>query len=147
MNEAPLYLLDTNILVHYVRGGHVQQRIEAEYRLLATPEAPLLCYVSEAEIRSLAVQLGWEAVRLNQLGYLLTMVRRIHIHEPHILQAYVAIDSHSVASGVTMGKNDLWIAAVAHVTGATLLTTDRDFDHLQERYLLRHWIDPSTESG
>jgi hypothetical protein len=29
-----------------------------------------------------------------------------------------------------MGKNDLWIAATAHALNAILLTTDNDFDHL-----------------
>ena len=29
-----------------------------------------------------------------------------------------------------MGKNDLWIAAVAAVQGAVILTTDKDFDDL-----------------
>jgi len=33
-----------------------------------------------------------------------------------------------------MGKNDLWIAATAHVSNAILLTTDRDFDHLNGVY-------------
>ncbi len=34
-----------------------------------------------------------------------------------------------------MGKNDLWIAATAYVTGASLMTTDGDFDHLNGVYL------------
>jgi len=34
-----------------------------------------------------------------------------------------------------MGKNDLWIAAVAHILGAKLLTSDADFDHLEGVYL------------
>jgi predicted nucleic acid-binding protein len=34
-----------------------------------------------------------------------------------------------------MGKNDLWIAATASVLDATLLTTDNDFDHLQNEFL------------
>jgi tRNA(fMet)-specific endonuclease VapC len=34
-----------------------------------------------------------------------------------------------------MGKNDLWIAAVAHILGARLLTSDADFDHLGGGYL------------
>lgn len=42
-----------------------------------------------------------------------------------------------------MGKNDLWIAATASVTGATLLTTDGDFDHLESAFLTRVWIDPT----
>jgi len=34
-----------------------------------------------------------------------------------------------------MGKNDLWITATAHVTNATLLTMDKDFQHLKDVYL------------
>ncbi len=42
-----------------------------------------------------------------------------------------------------MGKNDLWIAATANATGALLLTTDKDFDHLDGAFLNRVWIDPT----
>lgn len=41
-----------------------------------------------------------------------------------------------------MGDNDLWIAATAKVTGALLLTTDKDFDHLYPVHLQRDWINP-----
>jgi len=37
---------------------------------------------------------------------------------------------------------DLWIAATAHATGARLLTTDKDFDHLHPAFVQRDWIDP-----
>jgi predicted nucleic acid-binding protein len=37
-------------------------------------------------------------------------------------------------SARNMGKNDLWIAATALATKATLITTDKDFDHLQNIY-------------
>jgi predicted nucleic acid-binding protein len=43
-----------------------------------------------------------------------------------------------------MGKNDLWIAAVAHVTQAGLMTTDNDFDHLHPLHLTLIRIDPNT---
>ena len=33
-------------------------------------------------------------------------------------------------SSITVGKNDLWIAATAHITNSKLVTTDDDFDHL-----------------
>ena len=42
-----------------------------------------------------------------------------------------------------MGKNDIWIAATAAVTGARLLTTDKDFDHFSGVYLERDWLDPA----
>jgi len=65
------------------------------------------------------------------LGYLV----RVGIDSPDVLSAYAIIDADSRRSGIKMGKNDLWIAATAHVTGATLLTTDRDFDHLEPAFL------------
>lgn len=33
-----------------------------------------------------------------------------------------------------MGKNDLWIAATAHVTQSILITTDLDFNHLHKTF-------------
>jgi tRNA(fMet)-specific endonuclease VapC len=35
-------------------------------------------------------------------------------------------------SAKNMGKNDLWIAATAATTGATLVSTDNDFAHLNK---------------
>jgi len=40
-----------------------------------------------------------------------------------------------------MGKNDIWIAATASVYGLTLLTTDKDFDHLNEVHVNLEYID------
>jgi predicted nucleic acid-binding protein len=34
-----------------------------------------------------------------------------------------------------MGKNDLWIAATAYAMNAMLLTTDGDFDHLENAFI------------
>jgi tRNA(fMet)-specific endonuclease VapC len=47
-------------------------------------------------------------------------------------------------SGITarnMGKNDLWIAASAHATKATLLTTGKDFFHLKNMFIEIQYID------
>ena len=35
-----------------------------------------------------------------------------------------------------MEKNDLWIAATASVLDASLLTTDSDFEHLHDEFLV-----------
>ena len=37
-------------------------------------------------------------------------------------------------SSRNMGKNDLWIAATASILNAKLITTDKDFDHLDKEY-------------
>ena len=137
-----LYLLDTNILVHYVRGGFLKDQMEAAYSLMTADQAALISFVTEAEIRSLASQWGWGPLKLRELDFLLTLFRRIPIEDSQeeILKAYVLIDAVSTTLGFDMGKNDLWIAATARVTTATLLTTDKDFDHLHETFLFREWI-------
>jgi tRNA(fMet)-specific endonuclease VapC len=140
--SSPLYLLDTNILLHYVRQSKLQRQIEDTFQLLMTPTVPLISYVTEAEIRSLAQQLGWGATKMNQLGFLLSTFDIIPIDWSGILKSYVEIDTYSVVTGKEMGKNDVWIAATARATSATLLTTDKDFDHLDPSFLSRIWIDP-----
>ncbi len=47
-----------------------------------------------------------------------------------MIDTYARLDHESRKLGRRMGKNDLWIAAVASVQGAVILTTDKDFDHL-----------------
>jgi tRNA(fMet)-specific endonuclease VapC len=58
---------------------------------------------------------------------------------------YAAIDSHSESIDKPMGKNDVWIAASAHALRVCLLTTDKDFDHLQTLFITREWIDPERD--
>jgi hypothetical protein len=49
-----------------------------------------------------------------------------------------------------MGKTDLWIAVTARETDRTVLTTDRDFDHLigtqptRAWSVDREWVDPAS---
>lgn len=107
--------------------------------------------MSVAEARSLGRYREWGDARLTQLGFLLTQFRRIEIDEPGIEDAYVALDVYSRSMGVKMGKNDrpegTRIAATALVAGATLLTTDSDFDHLSGVYLDCRWIDPASPAS
>ena len=62
----------------------------------------------------------------------------------NVVDAYARIDNYCERNGFVLSKNDIWIAATAHVTGTTILTTDRDFDPLHGLFLLRDWIDPSN---
>lgn len=80
---------------------------------------------------------------MQQLGFLLSLFQRVSVDEAGVLNAYVMIDVYSEQSGHSMGKNDVWIAATANAIGAPLLTTDRDFDHLDPLFITRHWIDPN----
>lgn len=140
----PLYLLDTNILVHLVRRDALGQTILANYALLTLEPKPLISIVTDGELRSLTYQFAWGEQRIDQALFLLDYFGRVPIDTLEQLHTYAVIDARSRRAGVKMGKNDVWIAAAGHVTGATLLTTDRDFDHLPSDLLTREWIDPRT---
>jgi tRNA(fMet)-specific endonuclease VapC len=140
MNSAPAYLIDTNILVHHIRDDETGRRIKTQYNLLMTEITPAYCIVTEGEIRSLAYQWVWGTGKVDAMLFLLEYFRRQPIDTPEVLAAYAAIDAYSKRVGVKMGKNDIWIAAVAHVSDLHLLTTDEDFDHLDPLFLRRDLI-------
>lgn len=140
-------LLDTNILMAYVRQSGLEKRIEARYVLnarLATTDAPLISIVTEAELRARAVRRTWGAGKL-RMNELLRRCAIVPVDGRDLINAYVQADVFTESIGRPLGsKNDLWIAATAHVTGATLLTSDRDFDPFPASFLLREWIDPTA---
>ena len=43
-------------------------------------------------------------------------------------------------SSIKMGKNDLWISATTNILGGTLLTMDKDFNHLAEVFFKLKFI-------
>ena len=51
----------------------------------------------------------------------------IPIAHPGVHQRWAEISSALRSAGLTVGQNDIWIAATASVAGMTLLTTDKDF--------------------
>lgn len=130
-------LLDSNIFVHLVRDDVVGKRLKTDRQLLMRDVIPAYCIVTEGEIRSLAYQFNWGSEKVDRMRYLLEYFRRIPIETPEVIEAYAVLDADSKSRGINMGKNDLWIAAVAHVTGFDLVTTDQDFDHLHDEYITR----------
>ncbi len=139
-SAAANYLLATNILVHYVRGDALGQRIEATYAVLTTPSTPRISIVTEGELRSLAIQWAWGRAKLRQMETLIARFVSVSLDHPGLIPAYAALDAYSRSVGRRMGKNDLWIAATARVTGGKLLTTDADFDHLAPAFLDRDLV-------
>jgi tRNA(fMet)-specific endonuclease VapC len=135
-------MLDSNILLYYVRQNPLAEDIEARYALTSVNPVPIISIVSEGELRALALQLAWGAQKRRHLEDLLDYFTIIPLPFSRVITVYAEIDDYSRRNGVAMGKNDIWIAATASVTGARLLTTDKDFDHLNGTFLSRDWIDP-----
>jgi tRNA(fMet)-specific endonuclease VapC len=148
--EGEQLVLDTNILVHWLRGKDAGLKLREDYELGTRRPRPVVPVVVKAEIKSLALQFGWGEQRHEAIDALLRELPVADIGSEAVIQAYARIDHESRQLGRRMGKNDLWIASVAAVQGATVVTTDQDFDHLTptlvkvERIEVASLLTPST---
>src|SRR5262249_25374591 len=123
-------VLDTNILVHLLRGNEMGQAIERKYKVGQRTPRAIISVVTKGELKALAYKFGWNRDKHERLDAMLTALPAADVSHNSIYEAYATIDCASAALGVKMGKNDLWIAATTSVVGGVLLTTDADFDHL-----------------
>jgi len=140
-----VYFLDTNILVHLIRRDGIGQYVNDHYSLLASDPPPMISDVTEGELRSLSIQWKWGAKKKEQMEFVLSLFRHVPINTKKVFRKYAAIDAYSESLCKPMGKNDVWIAATAQVMKAILLTTDKDFDHLNPDFITREWIDPERD--
>jgi tRNA(fMet)-specific endonuclease VapC len=138
-------LLDTNVVVLLCRGGHAARELGRRYSLHARRETPAICAVTMGEALALARSNGWGEQKRGMLRDLLERLVVVDIQQERVLDAYTEVYVHARAAGRRMGQhNDMWIAAAAIATGATILTTDRDFDVLHPALLTREWVDPES---
>jgi len=145
------YLIDTNIIVHFVRKSITYEKLEKNIPLFSNNLDVYFSEVSVGEILSISQRNRWGNKKIERMKTLLGTLTLIPILYPDIYRAYATIDAYSqskhptlsLPQGVTarnMGKNDVWIAATAYVLRATLVTTDKDFDHLQ-RFFGLEWVE------
>ncbi len=140
---TPLRVLDTNILVHYVRDDATWETVRTDFRLLIVEPTPVISIVTVGELRSLARQWKWGEGKLDRMEFALGYFLVLPVESADLVDIYAEIDSHFQIRGRKMGKNDLWIATTTVSLGATLLTTDRDFDELDPVFLKRDWVSPA----
>src|SRR5689334_14503423 len=118
---TPTYLLDTNILLHLIRGKSTGLYIDATYQLRKQIYTPFICVVTHGEIWSLASENRWGNAKIIALEVMLSNLVTVDINADQIFEAYVGVEDASrkaPGGAVMMGKNDLWIAATAEATGA-----------------------------
>ena len=119
-------LLDTNIWVHAVKNTPLWEQVKKDH---FKETNVITSVVVKAEMLSLAKKWNWglkkELLVINKLNE-----ARLVEMTPGLIPFYVEIDLFSTSVGRIMGKNDLWIAALAMYEGATLITADKDFNHL-----------------
>lgn len=148
-----IYLLDTNILLAYLREPNPTQIfIDKEFMPFASSDDALVSVVTVGEIKSIALRNGWGKKRKDKIKEILSDILIADINRDEIIDRYAEIDAFSQGrltgrfsnfTARNMGKNDLWIAATASVLDAMLLTTDNDFEHLHGEFLQVAKIDLS----
>lgn len=138
------YLLDTNIVLIYLRGNRTKEFIEREFAPFDTTNIPIVSVVSLGEIESINLRNNWGQKRITAVERFFEKCLVTDINSKDVIRRYGEIDAYSQGklksnplndSSRNMGKNDLWIAATASIINATLLTTDKDFAHLDSSYL------------
>lgn len=136
------YLLDTNVILLGICAG--KDWAVTRRTLGLDQSANVISVVTLGELWSLSFQNNWGARRIAEMERLLPQFVVADINIESIIRRYAEIDAFSQGKlkgtplGMTsrnMGKNDLWIAATASALNLTLLTTDRDFDHLSPSFL------------
>ena len=139
-----LVLLDTNVLLHLVRGGARARWIDQQYQLRARGDRPLVSAISSGELLRIGSRLRarWGTTKHHALDRLRNDFVVVDINRAPILTRYGELGAHLDDSGQPLPPDDVWIAATAAETGAVLLTTDSDFDRLHPQFITREYIDP-----
>jgi predicted nucleic acid-binding protein len=114
------------------------------FGLRAHTEKPLISIVTVGECHAFAAYRGWGAEKRAALDALLHELVIVDLNHGGVLRAYADIDAYLTKNGKTVGDNDVWIAATARAAGASLLTTDKDFEPLDPKFIRHHYISPQS---
>lgn len=138
------YVLDTSILVLIVKNSKIKEYFEKHF-LQDTNTVLLLSSVSLGELNAIIQKNNWGNQKIKHLNQLLQNLEIASIENQETFLNYGIIDAYSqnklngksLPKNLTarnMGKNDLWIAATTMSNQATLITADKDFEHLNEAF-------------
>lgn len=144
------YLLDTNIVIIYARASDLAHKLEAKYQLFSGEHNLAISVVTVGELKSIEKKFKYGEKKKKRIKKLLDQLLRIDINIEEIMERYSDIDAYSQGklsskssdfTARNMGKNDLWIAATASYYEAILITTDKDFHHLNDTFLDLEYVD------
>jgi tRNA(fMet)-specific endonuclease VapC len=147
MTVPAAILLDTNVVLHIVRGSEVANRIDAALQLRSRAERALISVVTVGEALAFARRRGWGENKTARLEELVRELVVVDINNATVLRRYAELHDYLVKNGRSVGDNDVWIAACAAAASALLITTDRDFEALNGVYVTSLYFEPNLGSG
>ena len=134
------YVLDTSTLLNLLRGKELGQRIDGIFGLRSALHLHTISIVTHAELWVLVERRAWGDDKRDVVEKALQAFVTVDVAGSQIVSAYRRIEAASI--GIRMGKNDIWIAATALTTGLPIITTDKDFNHLNGSLLQVNYVDP-----
>jgi predicted nucleic acid-binding protein len=139
------FVLDTGIILHYIRASKLYYQIEQENNLTSPDSIILISAVTIGELEGFLHRRNWNDDKKNRLHKLLSEIIIIDIagKDEKLMKAYAELlnfsknvhPTESLGRSVGIGNNDLWIAALTMVTEAELISIDGDFDHLSPKWI------------
>lgn len=130
--EAPglaIYLLDTSAFSRLMRDD---PGLQARVAGLSGADSVAICSIVRGEILYGIDRLP-QGARRKTLDMRAQQLFGRFACEPvnaAVADHYAQFKRAMERAGTAMDKNDLWIAATAHLLGAVLVTTDSDYSHL-----------------
>jgi len=142
------FVLDTGIILHYVRQSDLSQKIESELNLLSQNVVPVLASVSIGEIEGFVQRRQWGEKKIKRLKILISKIVVIDItaEDEQLMNSYATLWNYSknnlpgnkLGKSIGIGQNDVWIAALAKTANAELVTIDGDFEHFNNKWITVH---------
>lgn len=138
------YLLDTNILLGYLKKAPYAEFIENTYNISDHENISAISIVTYAELFSFVIRRKWGDDKKHKLNKLLLKFPIAYIDRNDLTLRFSEIDAycqnkHSANppgfSAIKLSDNDIWIAATASLSNSTLITTDKDFIPLDKVFI------------
>jgi len=138
------YFFDTNAILIYLKDREKKDWLDKNYDPLGNENTAIISVVVLGELESISLRNNWGQRRTKNLQVFLQKFLIADINSRDIIKRYGEIDAFSQGklkekpledSSRNMGKNDLWIAATTSITDSKLITSDKDFQHLNGNYL------------
>jgi tRNA(fMet)-specific endonuclease VapC len=137
------YVLDTNAVIYFLRDEALHKTLANELSLYKAPNLAIVSVVTLRELKAMALKNNWGERKIEILQGILSEFVVADINFEQVLNNYALLDAFSQnrlknqplpSSSRNMGKNDLWIAATTLSAEATLITSDNDFNHLENTF-------------
>ena len=90
-----IYLLDTNIVLAYLKKSALAAALDKQYKLLSEGARPFISAVTVGELWSLCLQNNWGSKRRDLLLETLRQLTILDINIEPIVQNYAEIDAYS----------------------------------------------------